>query len=215
MKKKFVMKTPAGADFNVPTPVLFEAIRSEWENQGDKINPSTMPLTQLASTAIDLAGKDRDKIIDLLVAYVGSELLCHHAEEPDALRDLQIKTWQPILDWAEQYFDDTIFQTGTGIMPIQQTDETFTAMREAIQRYDAFYLTGLRQAVDVSGSLILGLALLEKHLTAQQVFEASELDATFQMQKWGSDPATEKRHETTLKELLLCERWFNLLSQKH
>ncbi|HEU0118397.1 MAG TPA: ATP12 family protein [Alphaproteobacteria bacterium] len=205
------MKTPASESFVVPTQQLAETIVDEWQAQGDKINPDSMPMTQLAATSIDIAGKNRDKITDQLLAYIGSELLCHRADEPAELVALQKQEWQPLLDWCEQHFD-VLMLAGSGIMPIKQQQDTYDNLRHALGRYDVFQLTGLRQAVEVSGSLVLGLALIEKHATPDQVFAASELDATFQMQKWGEDPASTHRRTTAKRELEICARWFDLLN---
>jgi len=204
------LKTPVGKDFILPTQKLADAVIDEWRAQKDKINPATMPLTQLAATAIDIASKDRGHIVDQLTAYVGSELLCHQADHPEALKQLQHNTWQPLLDWCALRFD-ALLQTGSGIMPIKQTPEAKQALKRTIESYDDFRLVGLRHAVDVSGSLILGLALAEKHLSPEQIVKAAELDADFQMQQWGEDPAIVQKQKDMLKELELCQKWFELL----
>lgn len=202
------LKTPAGHHFTLPTAKLAEAIVAEWQTQKEKILPATMPLTQLAATAIDIVSKDRSRIIDQLVAYVGSELLCHWADQPEALKQEQQKIWQPLLDWCALRFD-ALLQAGTGIMPIKQSPQAEQALRRKIESYDNFHLTGLRHAVDVSGSLVLGLALTEKHLTAEQVLQTAELDANFQMRQWGEDPDILKRQKGVLKELELCQLWLS------
>jgi len=205
-----VFKTPADADFILPTLPLAEAIASEWRAQTEKINPASMPLTQLAATAIDIVSKDRKKITAELLNYIGSELLCHRAEDPSTLAAQQDKMWQPLLGWCAKRFDASL-QNGVGIMPIVQSPEATTALRRAIGAYDDFRLAGLSHAVDVCGSLVLGLALTEKHLSSEAVFETSELDATFQIQKWGEDTASAKRRDSVRQDLSLCEKWFNLL----
>src|ERR1043165_4936645 len=47
------VKTPAGATLAAPTPALAEAIAAEWNAQGERIDPASMPLTKLANTIID------------------------------------------------------------------------------------------------------------------------------------------------------------------
>src|SRR5437867_5877935 len=48
-----LVHTPAKAALRVPTAQLADAIASEWEEQGDRIDPRSMPLTGLANAAID------------------------------------------------------------------------------------------------------------------------------------------------------------------
>jgi chaperone required for assembly of F1-ATPase len=204
------LKTPAGAILAVPTPVLAEEIAKEWRAQGKKINHATMPLTQLAATAIDIVGKGRGKIVGQIAAYAESELLCHRAETPPELAERQQRMWQPLLDWCAEHFNARLL-TGIGIVPIAQPPEALKALHRAIEAYDDFRLAGLQHAVDVSGSLVLGLALAEGHINAAQAFEAAELDATFQIEKWGDDPAAEKRRAGINHDLHMCERWLELL----
>jgi chaperone required for assembly of F1-ATPase len=205
-----ILTTPAGADFVVTTLPLAQAIAEEWRNQTDKINLAKMPLTQLAYTAIDIVEKKRVDVINQLVAYVGSELLCHYAESPAALVAQQQQIWQPILDWCTDRFD-IILEVTAGIMPIAQHPETVVSFRRTLEAYGNFHLTGLWQAVDVSGSLVLGLALTEGHLNVEEIFNAAELDVNFQIQKWGEDPAISKRRESVRHDLSVYQRWFELL----
>jgi chaperone required for assembly of F1-ATPase len=197
------VKTHGGAALTVPTRELEEALAEEARQKGRE-------LFQLTSTAIDIVAKQRADVIRELVAYAESELLCHWAQEPEDLVHRQRETWQPLLDWFAKRFKAPL-KTGAGVIPIVQSPESLKALRAAIAELDDYCLTGLRQAVNVSGSLVIGLALMENQIDAAQAFKAAELDAEYQMSKWGSDPAVQKRHETIQKDLSTCERWFKLL----
>ena len=52
------IRTPGRVPLAVPTRELAEAMADEWNAQGDKLEPRSMPLTGLANAAIDrlLAG---------------------------------------------------------------------------------------------------------------------------------------------------------------
>jgi chaperone required for assembly of F1-ATPase len=204
------LKTPAGALYGVPTRALAESMAEEWRVQGDKPDPAKMPLTQLAATALDVIGAKRDEVIASLAAYAECDLLCHRADQPPELAERQTQVWQPWLDWAVKRFGAEL-RVGQGIMPIAQPKEAGAALRGAIAAFDVFRLAGLQQAVGASGSLVLGLALLEAQATATQVFEAAELDSLFQMEKWGEDPVTAERHNSARRELELCKKWFGML----
>jgi chaperone required for assembly of F1-ATPase len=206
------VRTPAGAALILPTQALAEAIAAEWNGQGSKINSALMPLMQLAMTAVDIAGKDRSKMVDAISAFAATELLCHRAENPFTLVERQTKFWQPHLDWSARRFNAPLV-TAIGLMPIKQPPASLAALRHAVEAYDAFGLAGLRQAVETTGSLILGLALTEGRIDAAMVFEAAELDAGFQLEKWGEDPVQAARRNGIRDNLDLCVRWFGLLKQ--
>jgi chaperone required for assembly of F1-ATPase len=204
-----LLKTPAGADFVVPSAALAEAVAAEWRAQGKKVNPASMPLTQLAATAIDILGRNRPPVVEQIAAYAHSDLLCHRAESPDELIERQYRVWQPVLDWCAKRFGVTL-NVGTGIMPVAQPVAAIKTLRNIIENYDNFRLVGLQQATHVSGSLVLGLALAERRLTAAQVFDAAELDATFQIEKWGEDAAIIKRRAEIKRDLEVYEKWLGL-----
>src|SRR5205807_469752 len=76
---------PAGARLSVPTRGLAEAIAAEWSAQGEEIVPATMPLMQLAATALDRVAPARARTVDQLVRYGETDLLCYRADAPPDL----------------------------------------------------------------------------------------------------------------------------------
>lgn len=204
------LMTPAGQPYVLRSGDLARAVCEEWKAQGEKVDPKTMPLSQLVATALDVVPKERAKIHEHLVAYTQSELLCHRAERPEDLAKKQHDTWQPIIEWCKGGFG-VDFSLGCGVMPVRQQKETIDTLRAALKSFDDFLLAGLSLAVDSSGSLILGLALTEGYLTAEKVFEASELDVDFQAKTWGKDPVTQARQDEIMADLKACERWFSFL----
>lgn len=156
---------------------------------------------------LDFVSQNRSELIDRILAYAGSELLCHRAEAPPELVEVQQKTWQPLLDWCAARFKAPL-KTGTGIMPIKQPPASLQCLRRVVEGYDDARFAALMRAVQASGSLVLGLALAEKHITPLQAFEAAELDASWQMEKWGADAETEARRAGIKSELDLCARAF-------
>ena len=53
------MKTPAGNTLAAPTRALADALAAEWNAQGERIDPATMPLTKLGTTIIDGVAPNR------------------------------------------------------------------------------------------------------------------------------------------------------------
>jgi len=203
--------TPAGKPYRLPSPALAEAIAGEWFALGEKKpSPAAIPLSMLAATAIDIIASSREDVIAAVLAYSASDLLCHRAEQPAALAARQEELWQPLLEWCAVRFG-ALLRAGTGIIPVPQKSEAISALRSALDSRDDFALAGVKQAVETTGSLILGLALAEGERDAASVFNAAELDAQFQAMTWGVDPAARARFDSILKELEYCERWFRLL----
>lgn len=204
------LMTPKGKVFKASSQPLMEAILAEWRAQGEKINAAQMPLTQLMATANDIVAVDRKKIIDGMLAYIGTDLLCHQVDEPPALAEKQQELWQPIIDWCAHRYDIS-FAISRSVMPVAQSPETTARLRAVFEAHDDLWLAGLSSATDSAGSLILALALAEGEKNAASVFEAAELDVTHQAATWGVDPVTQARQEKVRFDLEACERWFELL----
>ena len=79
------IKTPAGNALAAPARALAEAIAAEWEAQGERIDPATMPLTRLANTIIDSVAAKPEPVAEEVTRYLGSDLLCYRADTPDGL----------------------------------------------------------------------------------------------------------------------------------
>ena len=79
------MRTPAKARLAVPSRALADAIAGEWEAQGEQIDPAIMPLTRLASIAIDLVAPRRDEVVAAIAKYAETDLVCYRAGHPPAL----------------------------------------------------------------------------------------------------------------------------------
>jgi chaperone required for assembly of F1-ATPase len=139
------IKSPAKADFVVPSRALAEAVAAEWDAQAGKVVPSAMPLMQLAATAIDKTAPNRQVVIDTIAPYGGSDLLCYRAEAPAALVERQAVAWQPLLDWAMTAHDAPLAVT-SGIVHQAQPDASLAALRAAVAAQDDWRLTALHQA---------------------------------------------------------------------
>jgi chaperone required for assembly of F1-ATPase len=189
------VKTPAGRKLQVPSEKLAQAIAAEWDAQEAEIKPYTMPLTQLASTALDRVGPERAVIVDQMVAYAVTDLLCYRAESPSDLVALQTRVWQPLLDWSKAHLDAGLLVT-TGVIAIGQPAEALAALRARLDGYDVWRLTVAQAACSASGSLVLALALTEGRLTGEECFTASNLDEAYQVALWGDDyEAADRRAE--------------------
>ena len=205
------MQTPRALPLAVPQEKLAQAILHECLAQKEeRLDLRTMPMTQMTLTVIDIASTQRSAIINGIVRYGETELVCQRAADPVDLIEKQHAVWQPYLDWCKASFKADLL-TGSGIVPFEQNIDALAALRAAVEVYDDYKLIGLSEAAGISGSLVLGLALVTGHATAKLVFEAAELDTLWQKAKWGEDPATAARHLSIQRDLDDCVRWFSLV----
>lgn len=204
------LKSPAKKPFILPSSSLADAVAAEWAAQGDNIAPSTMPLTQLASTAVDKIAADREAVIGGVAAYAETDLLCYRAEEPDVLIERQTRLWQPLLDWAALRYD-AVLVVQTGLMPVRQYPQALQALRAAVEEYDNWRLSALQTATSACGSLVVALALLEAKLSAEEAFDVSQLDESYQIEKWGEDAESVARRANLRADIAACRQFVDLL----
>jgi chaperone required for assembly of F1-ATPase len=204
------LNTPMRAPVVAPTQALAQAIAAEWDAQGDVVAPAAMHLTRLAATALDRIGPDPSDAVAEIAGYAGSDLLCHRAERPAELVRRQDAAWQPILDWAARRYGARLAPVA-GVIPAAQPRAALDALKQVVAALDHFRLAGLHGATISSGSLLLGLALLEAHADIDRVWEAAELDEAWQREGWGDDPLAAKHRAGVEAELRAAARFLDLL----
>ena len=204
------VKTPAGRPLEVPSLALAEAIAEEWAAQDEMMIPATMPLTQLASTALDRVEPERPHITGELMAYAGTDLLCYRAEIPVDLAARQARDWQPLLDWATLALDAPLVVTTT-VLAVTQPPLALAALERALDRTDPWRLTAIQSAAAALGSLVLALALAEGRLSATEAFDLSQLDETYQIEQWGEDYEAADRRAALAADIAAAARLLELL----
>jgi chaperone required for assembly of F1-ATPase len=204
------VKTPARAELAVPTSALAEAIAAEWNDSPEEVDPRTMPLTGLANAAIDRVASDKDAFAAGLARYGESDLTCYRAEGPETLVKRQTESWDALLGWARRRYD-VDFATCSGVMHVPQPEETVRKLGHAVAMLDAFRLAGLSPLVTIGGSLVAGLAVLEKMMPATEAWEAVSLDDRWQMEQWGADAEAEAALDARRRDFLAGARFLELL----
>ena len=204
------IKTPGKRDLLVPSGALAAAIAEEWNAQETEVRASTMPLTRLATTAVDRVATQRDAIIRQTANYAATDLVCYRATHPPALAARQQAVWQPLIDWAVLRYDAPLVVT-SGVIPKSQSADSLRAFAAAVAEHDDFALTALHVATAACGSLIIALALLEGQLDAQQAFAASQLDESFQIEGWGEDAEQAERRRALAADIQAAARFISLL----
>jgi chaperone required for assembly of F1-ATPase len=204
------VKTPARASLTVPDARLAEAIAGEWRTVGESIDPRAMPLTGLANAAIDRVAPDTRAFAAGLARYAEADLACYRADGPQGLIDRQQASWDALLGWARRRYD-VDFATTSGLTHVEQPAATVERLSHAVSSLDAFQLAGLSPLVTIGGSLVGGLAVLEKALTAQQVWDAVTVDDAWQAERWGSDAEAEAALENRRRDFFAAASFLELL----
>ena len=206
--KDIQQTTPGKRPLTVPTQALAEAIITEWTTH-KKFKPDSMQLSALAFTAIDRIAGQEASIVEALLTYLDTDTLCYRASNA-AVLERQKKEWDPVLAWAGSKFN-ALWQTTTGVMPLEQPKALHEAISEYLSALDSMKLAALCILSSGYSSLALAIAVMEKHLTAEQAFMLSRLEEETQAEQWGRDEEADARALRMKGEINEAGRFLRLL----
>ena len=179
-------RTPGRQPLAVTDREVGDAIAAEWLAQGERIDPSTMPLTRMANSAIDGVAPRMDAVRDDILAYAGSDLLCYRADAPAGLVERQGAEWDPVLRRIEG--EGARFLLAEGIMPIEQPAATLDWFDRRLRQVgEPLRLTALHVATTLTGSAALALSVERGWLDAEAAWLAAHVDEDWNREQWGED----------------------------
>ncbi|MGI9500138.1 MAG: ATP12 family chaperone protein [Geminicoccaceae bacterium] len=205
------LKTPARRELLLPVEGLAVAVAEEWDEQGEEIVPDAMPITRLASTAGDRMPDLRESAIREVAGYAETDLVCYRASSPDDLVRRQHDAWQSALDWMAKRYDIS-FEVTVSLLPVPQPNATLRGVRDAVAAIDDWPLVGVHGATTGLGSVVLALALWHGELDADAATDASLVDASFEIERWGQERDASRRHETLRRDIRGAARFLEHLA---
>lgn len=203
------VKTPAKAPLVLPTAALAAAVAAEWDAQQDRIDPLSMPVTRGANAAIDKVAVQRSEVVAMLAAYGDSDLLCYRAAGPSELIALQVGVWDPLLDWAA----DTIgvrLRVGQGVMHVIQDADGQARLTAELDSLSPFELAAAHDLISLSGSLIIALAIMRRHIDVVEAWAASRVDEEWQVSQWGEDGEARQLERRKSEAFANAARFFEM-----
>lgn len=203
------LKTPAKASLIVPTKALADGVAAEWDAVEGEIQPLKMHLTRCANATIDKVAHERVAVAAMLAEYGGTDLICYRANSPEELIARQAEAWDPLLEWAAA--QGAPLTATTGVMFTQQPENSLKRLGEMLLEFDPWRMTAMHDLVTISGSLVLALAVTEKHLSAAEIWPLSRIDETWQEEQWGPDEEATKHAELKRGDFLKAAHLLELL----
>jgi chaperone required for assembly of F1-ATPase len=207
------VRTPRKAVLRLPTPGLATAVAAEWQAQPATIDPFAMPLTRLANTAIDRIGPERGKILEELLAFAGSDLVCYRAESPPGLEMRQAASWDPVVDWAVRQLDAPFVITA-GVMHVEQPAAARAAYAAHLAGKSDFEIAALHNLTTLTGSALMAAMLAAGDLGAEAAWQAAHVDEDWQIEHWGQDSEAAERRAHRRAEFDACCRFLALLEER-
>ncbi len=190
------IKTVGGAPQVVPTQALGEALAAEWRRQGDKIDPASLPLRDMADYAIDMVAGDVAGTARALVSYAETDTLCYRADPDEPLYAHQQIVWEPLLAAFEAANGIALVRV-SGVLHRPQPPEAMAKLEARLNTLDPFALAGVEAMAKLAASLITALAAFDAAHEEEPLalWQAACLEEEWQADLWGRDWEAEERRE--------------------
>jgi chaperone required for assembly of F1-ATPase len=205
------VRTPGKALLLLPNAALAEAVGAEWRAQGPRIDPSTMPLTRLANSVIDGVVGSMQAVIDDILGYAGSDLVCYRAEVPEALVALQTKHWDPVIAWAKTGLDAPL-ERAEGVTHVAQPQASLDEIARRLEGFDPWSLAALHVMTGLTGSALLALAVVLHRLSPDEAWAAAHIDEDWQIGQWSEDAEAKRRRANRRRDFDAAARMLELLA---
>lgn len=205
------LKTPQKKPLTLINKKIADAIAQEWSKQDETIDHSSMPLTSLAFTALDLVEEARDKVIDEVINFTHTDTSCCWVEDPKELRQQQLKTFLPLIQWFSEKYSIPLQPTET-VFVSRLDDNEFVSLRNILNSYDPYHLTAVFNMTNIFKSLVLTMALINDSISMDEAWTASQLEESFQIKKWGETEEIKNQRDYLLKDLKSTYKFWTLLN---
>ncbi|KAH8117505.1 ATP12-domain-containing protein [Phellopilus nigrolimitatus] len=182
------LKTPSGNVLVVPHEKRLVAtlIANEWENQEKVLKAHALPMTSLASRAIDALRekKTQEEVRAALLKYFETDTICFHGDRPTSLVKLQDAHWKPLLSWFQDEFGVKV-QVHESLLAAGQPAETMARFKDILATFDEWQLAAMERATYTTKSFLIALALIRGRIDVEQAAQATHVEVNSQIEKWG------------------------------
>lgn len=184
------LKTPKGTVFRVKSEPLALAVALEWDSQKERILQTDMHLSSLCNTALDNPNHIvKFDAVQQILSFLETDTILYQSADDDnpnaqALYDMQVREWNPIINWFNERFGVDL-QPTRDIGSPHVSDESKAAIQRHLLSYNDWAIHGFSFAVDTLKSIILTLACVERLITVEQAVLLSRLEEEYQSGYWG------------------------------
>lgn len=194
------VRTPGKAPLVLPSERAAALVAAEFAAQGETIDPVSMPVLRLVNTAMDGVAADTQAVLEDVMRFSASDLLCYRAGEPEALAARQAQAWDPVLDWVRSALGAR-FLLAEGVIHVEQPRESVGAVGLWLrQREEPFRLAAIHVMTTLTGSALLALAVEAGAVSPDEAWAAAHVDEDWNIELWGEDAEAAARRQARRRD---------------
>ncbi|MDI6026060.1 ATP12 family chaperone protein [Corticibacterium sp. UT-5YL-CI-8] len=196
------VRTPGRAVLALPTHAAATLVAEEFAAQAEHIDPVSMPVLRLVNTAIDGVATDPQAVLEDILRFASTDMLCYRADSPERLVQRQNDIWDPVLDWARSALGARLV-LAEGVMHVEQPRESIAAFGVHLSlRQEPLRLAALHLMTSLTGSALLALAVDFGELTGEEAWLAGHVDEDWQIEQWGHDAEAVARRAARKRDMM-------------
>ena len=209
------VKSPAKRTLVCVTEPLALSIVREWADQGEHIDPETMPLTQILTTQIDVVSEQREDMTAEVLRFLDTDLICYRTDEPQAMAKAQAAVWDKWVEWMNAHTGATL-QTTTGLAALKQDQIIHEKLAADVKAMDEADFTIYQMLVPLTGSAILPLAFVKGQATPEDLYEAANVEENepaeiYNEDFYGTAPHQEQKQNAMRRDLKAAREFLDFL----
>ncbi len=203
------LRSPGKAVLRTKSKGLAAAIAEEWDAQEETVLPMSMPMTQLAFTAVDRVHSNREEIETSIAGYIDSDLVSFRVEDPADLAERQADVWQPYVEWFSGEFDVNVPVT-TSLLAGSGAQGAAETVRGRLKPMDDAELAAMSVMTQAMGSVVLSFAVFLGFADPNDAALASQLEETYQRELWGEDREDLARRQSLIADVIASAKFLTL-----
>lgn len=209
------ISTPANNVLLSPSESLAKAICAEWNAQDETVIPDSMPITQYCYTSLDYVPKHRQEIINTILNFLDTDLVCYRTADPADLVEQQSAAWDKFIDWFDQAFSHKL-ETTTGLAAISHPEAVHDKVKAFVNKLEDEKLTILQALTASCGSIVMSICFIEGLASIEDVFTGAFVDELYQgsiydEERYGIDPHQEKQRKKLREDLEAAQTYLSCL----
>ena len=195
------IRTPGKDLLTTSSKSVADLMAQEWSSQEQRIDPMTMPVTRLLNTAIDGVATDMQAVKEDILRFSSSDMLCYRTEGPEALNELHLQYWDPLIEWAQVSLGAQ-FSLAQGVMYIEQPGEAIAAFSAHLGPIgDPLLLAACHLVTSLTGSAIIAMAVLKNECDLDEAWQIAHVDEDWNASQWGEDVEATQRRAARLVDM--------------
>jgi chaperone required for assembly of F1-ATPase len=208
------VRTPARNLLELPTLEAASLIAAEFDAQEKEVDPSTMHATRLANTVVDGIATDPQPVLEDIVRFAASDLVCYRAGSPRELAARQAAGWDPLIDWLRDTHGAN-FILAEGVVHVAQPREALAVFQSVLQRHgEPFAIGAIHTFTSLTASAIIALAIAEGTLGPDEAWRLAKIDEDWNVDHWGEDAEAAARRNHRHTEFMAAARLLSSLKSK-